>query len=367
MNKKCSFFYVCFPLLFSTFFSNAQAPNWQWAKSAGGAGYIEAQSYLQSVAVDAAGNSYVVGWYDSPTITFGSITLTNNDNTGNSDDLFFVKYDVNGNVVWAKGAGGAGSDDAQSIAVDGSGNIYITGWFSSPTLTIGSTTLINGGLRDIFLVKYDANGNIIWAKGAGGTGSEDAQSITVDGSGNIYVVGWFNSPTFILGTTTLTNTGSIDLFLVKYDANGNVIWAKGAIGMYDDGATSVAVDGSGNTYVAGVFRGPTLIFGSTTLTVMNTAGDYDVFLAKSGSTSGMYELSNSLSISVFPNPATNILTIETPNMASIEILNIQGQQIKTIAASNNKTTFDISSFTSGMYLVKVKTETGIEVKKFVKE
>ena len=79
----------------------AQAPNWQWAKSAGGSYY----DYGVGIVEDGAGNSYVTGNFGSPSITFGSTTLTNADNTGNTSDMYIVKYDAGGNVVWAKGAG----------------------------------------------------------------------------------------------------------------------------------------------------------------------------------------------------------------------------------------------------------------------
>ncbi|MFA5782131.1 MAG: SBBP repeat-containing protein, partial [Bacteroidales bacterium] len=329
-----------------------------WAKSAGGS----SSDFANSVAVDTSGNTYVAGLFFSSTLSFGSTTLTN----AGGIDIFLAKYDANGNVLWAKSAGGVDYDDAYSVAADASGNIYVAGVFSSPTLSFGSTTLTNAGGYDIFLTKYDAGGNVLWAKSAGGTGNDLAYSVAVDTSGNIYVAGYFRSPTIAFGITTLTNAGSRDIFLAKYDAAGNVFWAKSAGGTDYDEANSVAVNASGNIYVAGVFRSPTITFGSTTLT--NASLD-DIFLAKLGSDTitKINELSNSLNISVFPNPATNNIIIESPHQAVIEISNIQGQLIKTLAANSNKTSVDVSAFPSGMYFVKVKAEKGIAVKKFVKE
>ena len=335
-----------------------------WAKSAGGSYRDDATS----IAVDASGITYMAGWFGSPILTFGSTTLTNVDNTGNIADLFLAKYDAGGNVLWAKSAGGTSDDVATSIAVDESGNTYVAGYFQSSTITFDSTTLTIAGTYtnydDIFLAKYDANGNVLWAKSAGGSYRDDATSIAVDASGRTYVAGWFNSPTITFESTTLTNTGTggyYDLFLAKYDGNGNVLWAKSADGTNDDKASSVAVDTSGNTYVAGYFKSPNITLGSYTLT---NAGYYDIFIAKSDSSTvtGINELSNSLTTSVFPNPATNNLTIEIPQKATIEILNIEGQIIKSISADlpagkqgENHTTIDISGFASGMYFVKVKS------------
>ena len=240
-----------------------------WAKKAGGTG----DDYATSVAMDTSGNAYVVGWYASPTITFGSTTLTN----VGYHDLFLSKYDANGNILWAKSAGGTSADRAYSVSVDALGNSYVAGFFGSPTITFGSTILTNAGIYDIFLAKYDANGNILWAKSAGGTGTDRAYSVSVDALGNSYVAGFFNSPTLTFGSTSLINMGSYDIFLTKYDANGNILWAKKAGGTSDDETFSVAVDTSGNSYVAGWFASLTITFGSNTLT---NVGSSDLFLAK---------------------------------------------------------------------------------------
>ena len=339
-----------------------------WAKSAGG------NDIGQSIAVDASGNSYITGYFLSHTITFGTITLTNNGGY----DIFIAKYDASGNVVWAKSAGGSGYDEGYSISLDTSGNSYITGYFSSPTITFGATTLINydsTGYEDIFIAKYDASGNVIWAKSAGGNSDDWGQSICTDVSGNSYITGWFNSPTITFGATTLINdsTGYEDIFIAKYDASGNVIWAKSAGGSdsYLVESANICVDANGNSYITGCFNSPTITFGTTTLT-NNSNGN--IFIAKLDNTAGIEEINNNAgNIAVFPNPVTDNITIETTKMAGgcgleavIEITNIQGQLIKTIKATGNKTNISVSAFPSGLYFVKVETEKGTEVRKFIK-
>ena len=232
--------------------ANAQTPNWLWAKSAGGTGNDGANL----VAVDASGNAFVVGIFSSTTITFGSTILTN----AGGYDIFLAKYDASGNVLWAKNAGGINDDEANSVAVDTLGNIYITGFFSSPTITFGSTTLTNVGDtnsspgQDIFLAKYDAAGNLLWAKSAGGISYDRAISVAVDASGNAYLTGGYNSPTISFGSDTLINVSSSeDIFLAKYDVAGNVLWAKSAGGTNVDRAISVGVDALGNSSITGFF------------------------------------------------------------------------------------------------------------------
>ena len=251
--------------------TNAQSPNWIWAKSAGGTG----SDWGKSISTDANGNSYITGYFSSPTITFGSTTLTNAN--PDSSDIFVVKYDGAGNVLWAKSAGGPIWDCGNSISTDANGNSYITGQFSSPTITFGSTTLTNAGDNDIFVVKYDGAGNVLWAKSAGGTYTDSGNSISTDASGNSYITGSFFSPTITFGSTTLTNAGGSDIFVVKYDGAGNVLWAKSAGGTGSGIGTSISIDASGNSYITGYFFSPTITFGSTTLT---NAGSDDIFVVK---------------------------------------------------------------------------------------
>jgi PKD repeat protein len=199
--------------------------------------------------------------------------------------VFIVKYDSDGNALWAKNAGGTDNDYAFSVAADPSNNSYVTGFFFSPTITFGSVSLTNAGSYDMFIVKYDASGNVLWAKNSGGY-SIAAQSIAADpaGSGDSYVTGYFSDTTITFGSTILTNSNnntSSDIFLVKYDEDGNVQWAKSAKGINPDQAFSVAADAYGDVYVAGYFSSPTMMFDSTTLSLVSY---YDMFIAKIGDT-----------------------------------------------------------------------------------
>src|SRR5438034_11536727 len=107
----------------------SQAPNWAWAKSGGSI----SNDYSNATCTDANGNVYVTGTFQGSTITFGSYTL-HNVATG-SLDIFIVKYDANGNVLWAKSGGGTGYDYAYGICADVNGNVYITGYFRGPFVT----------------------------------------------------------------------------------------------------------------------------------------------------------------------------------------------------------------------------------------
>jgi len=236
----------------------AQTSNWLWAKNAGGSGFDEAVA----IKTDAAGNTYVAGQFKSSSITFGSVTLTNSGNY----DLFLVKYDSFGSAVWAKKVGGTGNEKAFSVAIDNSGYIYVTGDFTSPSLVFGSSTLTNAGSSDILIAKYDVSGNVVWAKNLGGAGVDGGSSVATDNSGNVFVAGYFSSTSIAVGSGTLTNTGSYDMFLVKYDASGSVLWSGNASGAGTEKVGGISIDKHGNCYATGYFAGTSVVFGSTTLT-----------------------------------------------------------------------------------------------------
>lgn len=239
-----------------------------WAKQAGST----AAEFGRNVAVDRQGNCYITGVFGGQA-SFGNRTITN----AGGEDIFIAKYDPSGNSLWAKSAGGVSKDAATGIDVDVNGNSYITGEFNG-TATFGSTTLTSSNSNpDIFVSKYDASGNVLWAKQAGGASGDFGRNIAVDMSGNAYVTGEFEG-TAAFGSTTLTSGGGVDIFVVKYDASGNALWAKRAGGKLEERASGIAVDGKGNAYITGYFLGEAE-FGSTTIT---SSGVSDIYLCKIG-------------------------------------------------------------------------------------
>jgi hypothetical protein len=183
--------------------------------------------------VDASGNVYVTGW------TSGG--LDGNTITGMAD-FFLTKYDSSGNKEWTKQLGVASATtEATGVAVDASGNVYVTGWTSGG---LDGNTIT--GTTDFFLTKYDSSGNKVWTKQLGGAGTE-ATGVAVDASGNVYVTGWT-----LGGLDGNTIMGFEDFFLTKYDSSGNKVWTKQlGVASATTEATSVAVDASGNVYVTG--------------------------------------------------------------------------------------------------------------------
>ena len=147
-----------------------------------------------------------------------------------SDNGFIAKYNTYGAVVWQKEFD-YGGGKAKAIAVDGDGNVYATGY----TYSSGA------GNVDVFIVKYSSIGAVVWQRTFGGTDEDIGNGIAVDGAGNVYVT----------GTTQSSGVGFVDVFIVKYNSSGGVVWQR-TLGAenYDEGV-DIAVDGDGNVYVAG--------------------------------------------------------------------------------------------------------------------
>ena len=245
-----------------------KAQSWQWVAQA-----IEAAP--KAIATDPSGNTYIVGSfgvanspgyiYDSVAV-FGSLTLSN----AGGSDVFIAKYSPAGNFLWVRTAGGAGNDQASSVAIDASGNVYITGSFDSASsiIAFGDDTLYNSAATysagNMFLVKYDASGNVLWAKSANGTRGNQGNAVTTDAVFDIYVTGFFSGPSLTLDTLTVVTADSL--------APSNIFIAKydssGRIiwvkNPTDGEGNALSIDISGNIYLAGEFRG-SVTWGSDTI------------------------------------------------------------------------------------------------------
>lgn len=244
-------------------------PNWQWSKNAVGLNSENGNS----ICTDVNGNVFVTGYFYSSTISFGTYTLTNKGNY----DFFIVKYNSTGNVMWAKSGGGIYDDTGLSVTADNSGNAIITGYYYSPLLVAGSYTLTNAGVGDIFVIKYDASGNEILVKNIGGSFDDNGNGVTTDSAGNIFVCGFFTSPSLTIDSYTLTNSGNSDAFVCKLNSAGNVIWATNFSGGGNDAANNITSDPQGNCYITGHFYSSVLSIGSLSLT---SAGSSDIFTVK---------------------------------------------------------------------------------------
>lgn len=214
----------------------------------------------------------------------GGNTLTGYN--ANTDDIFIAKYDLNGNYQWSTSAGGIQDDQGQGIALDDNSNIYITGPINH-TAYFDKFTVAWAGFSDLFIAKYSSDGDCIWANGFGGPSYDYAFDIAVDHQNNLIVGGRFYE-TVQFGTYSLTSLHDADAFILKCTPDGNVTWVRQAGGQYHDHMTCVSVDSEDNYYVAGWYMGDISFENDKHV----SAGGMDMFLAKY-STDGTYQWSSS--------------------------------------------------------------------------
>ena len=253
-------------------------PNWLWAKNSVSQGGYSDYDFVQSVATDHDGNVYATGFFQSDNISFGPNAFAKSG----AADVFLLKYDPSGNLVWAKRAGGTGSDYAYSVAVDKFGYVYITGSFQS-TIAFGSFTLTaNHPADELFFVKYSPQGNVIWAKSSASSSAATASgnSIATDDAGNAYIAGYAMASDVSFDNVTLSNIGTTSVsFIVKYDVNGNVIWAKKPTTSGGVSISKILVDYAGNMFITGWNHFATTVFGNITLTNPSPGTDL-IYVAK---------------------------------------------------------------------------------------
>ncbi|HOZ01684.1 MAG TPA: SBBP repeat-containing protein [Candidatus Syntrophosphaera sp.] len=256
---------VCLVVFLGSMAYAQNDPQWLWATTVGGTGWD--QPYSQ--ATDSNGNNYVVFLFQD-TVTIGTYTFV----SSGSFDFLIAKLDPNGNCLWATRTGGTGDDRCYDIAIDSSGNSYVTGIFTGD-VDFHVITQTSVGDWDIFVAKIDPDGNWLWVRRAGGNGEDWGYSLATDSSGNSYLTGYFNLAANF-GTIALTSSGNFDTFIAKVDTFGNWLWAIRAGGTNTDLGYGITLDGNQNIYVAGVYMG-TGVFGASTL---GNSGDYDVYLGK---------------------------------------------------------------------------------------
>lgn len=339
-----------------------------WARGAGS----NATDYGNKVSTDTLGNVFLCGYYTS-SIIFENDTLYDSTTGTFNGNIFLVKYTSGGTVLWTK-ALQTDASHAGAVTTDNQGNVYLTGWFHPDSISIASISLTNGSGYCVFIVKYSSSGHVQWAKKIPAVGCTNSNLVT-DELGNLYTTGYFYD-TFTIGTYTLTNSdpnaANSDYYIIKFDSSGNVIWAKSLGGLGQELISSISLDNAGNLVVAGYFgyvNFPSMTLGTTTLL---NAGGSDAFIARLGPvTEGITEKNNIDQLAVYPNPASQQLTVDLQN-STIEnciIINALGQTVYNGANqinANHKIQLNISNLKAGVYFVKVRCEHGSYTVKFVK-
>lgn len=276
-----------YTLLFTIAAFSTSAQTYQWAKNigsddTGGYGILS-----NGIAVDNNGNAFITGSFNQ-TVDFDPGSGTANLTSVGSSDIFFAKYDTDGNFLWAKSIGSTMSDVAFSITSDANGNIYVAGYYGEAAdfdPGLGTHTLGFNGSQDAFVAKYDTDGNYLWAIGIGGIEVEQISKMVIDGSGNVIVAGYFqNTVDFDPGQASaeLTIIGGgpsgYNLFFAKYSSSGDYVWAKQIPSQTTQ--VTIATNASGTVFVAGSFDSTVDFDPGIGATAFTATGPSDIFFAR---------------------------------------------------------------------------------------
>ncbi|MDQ3049011.1 MAG: SBBP repeat-containing protein, partial [Bacteroidota bacterium] len=279
--------FITFLIVFISIFRvHAQPPDFIWANNIE---YSSPSSGLDnSFVTDPSGNIYRIGHFID-TVDFDPGPGTYNLISKGQEDIFVIKLNSSGALVWAKSMGGSNYDIGTSIAVDENGFIYLSGYFYDSCdfdPGPGISNLVSAGFHDAFISKLDPSGNFLWCKKIGGSGYDDIRSIVLDSAGSIYLTGVYrNTVDFDPGVGVYLLTGVMynDFFICKLDNSGAFLWARGFGGPKDEVAYCIAVNTLGETYCVGAFKG-TVDFdpgvGTYSLTSASAGTEDDLFYCK---------------------------------------------------------------------------------------
>lgn len=347
--------------------------NYVWAKQLQGTG----DRYCYGIKTDTDGNLYLGGHFIDKIYPDPSNTATYHTAPSSTTDLFFIKWDANGNYVWSKSFGGTSYDVFGSLEIEPATNsIYISGDFygtvdfnMSPS---NKKTLSTTGNNDGFLAKYDAAGNCEWAKQFGGAGQDKVQSISLDALGNVFIGGKFEkTANFDAGASNVsfTSAGNGDAFIAKLDNQGNFKWAKQIGGLGWDWPGGLSAIGDGNVFAAGVFTFEASIgFTGEPLTAV---GGREAWMFKSSLTTDIKDTKLEANISIYPNP-TQGETVINLNKEFSEMTVTVRNLLGAVVSSNNfhnvsKINLNLQG-ESGFYLLELKDGNGrSKTMKVVKE
>ena len=245
------------------------------------------QDFSNSMVVDATGNIYISG-YISDTVDFDPSVNQLLLGSDMAPDAFLAKYDPSGNLIWAKHIEGSTMPVfSEDIAVDGQGDVYLTGYFGGTVdFDPGTATsnLTASGPFDVYLVKIDASGNFQWAHNFGGPSADFGYGLATDASDHVIITGYYlGSADFdpSANTATLNSVGnSPDTYLAKYTSSGALVWANSLGGSVQDQGNAIATDAQDNIYVTGFFGSSADFDPSAGTANLTSAGAADIFLAK---------------------------------------------------------------------------------------
>lgn len=259
---------ISFGTMSGNAYENELSPDsWEWLRSVSS----DATIYDRQIAVDSKGNVVSLLLF-SGTVNIGTETLT----SMGGNDILLIKYNSEGDVLWAQEAGSEDTEMPKSVFVDKNDNIYIAGGFSN-TVTFGSESIVSVDAMDMFLTKYSPEGNVIWAKNlAWGLDSQRAFSILIDGD-DILIAGLFKQEVYFREDFKFTTTAPSNWFVAKFHSDGSFVWANQIkTNNISCRIHNISKGVSGGYFYSGFFSGDIVTIDG----VISSNGGYDVFLTK---------------------------------------------------------------------------------------
>ncbi|MES2732545.1 MAG: T9SS type A sorting domain-containing protein [Bacteroidota bacterium] len=339
-----------------------------------------------AVDMDQAGNVYLTGSFSHTLSFYNQLpyqhwnTLSSNPQLLGYTDMFIAKYNASGLFQWANQAGGTSLDLGRDITVDAAGNAYVVGYHYGSNMIfyrnylqakIPVYALPNAGGMDGYLVKYNAIGEITWVRSVAGSKSDELTSVVRDASGHLFVTGSFTGNALAQstgGNQALAATGGAadrELALIKYRADGVILWKMTGGGPVSNHGHAVGVDQAGRAYVSGYtdagasFGAHPINATSVFVVRVNPPLDKLVFRTAAEETEQSVE---EVGIKAYPVPATDNVTIEfvaeTAEYTSVDVFDVQGIiktnlfSGQTQAGQRYQLPLNVSQYTSGIYLVK---------------
>lgn len=347
---------------------------WQWGKSFGNLPWDPSTfKYVERdncIAMDDSGRLYIAGGFDG-TRTFGTTSLTSKG----GHDVFLCSYDTSGNFRWAISGGSDKDDWCNGIAVDSMGHVYITGEHRD-SFNFDDVAIKNYDKRDVFVAKFNsANGDCIWGKRAGSkAGSERGNDVVANKHCKVYVCGDIGEKANFGSEIETDSVGGINSFLARISVDGEWLWAISGGGPdSNDRCNSVNIAPNNAILVGGNFKSvptygliPLSHVGSTDGFFANVRDVSELDTCGTESPNAIFNALNSNMVRVYPNPVEQLLYIEIADQQAIKctLCNAQG----SVVYNGTETTIDMSSFTSGMYILKIENDAHeFVIKKIIKK